>query len=133
MRPLVQNLENWIACDIFSKLSLFLYYFYNRLQYTKNAFVAVFGRFLEVFYALKDSFKYFLQLVYAISSTYSSCLFERTVVQEVPMWIYGLFVIYGPQVKKFDPALAIRPRRVFDPLMTVLTAFQCVLLILQCS
>ena len=93
MRPLIRNLENWIACDIFSKLSLFLYYFYNRLQYTKNAFVAVFRRFLEVFYALKESFKYFLQLVYTISSTYSSCLFERTVVQEVPMWIYGLFVI----------------------------------------
>ena len=57
MRPLVRNLENWIACDIFSKLSLFLYYFYNRLQYTKNAFVAVFRWFLEVFYALKESFK----------------------------------------------------------------------------
>ena len=55
MQPLVRNLENWIACDIFSKLSLFLYYFYNRLQYTKNAFV--FRRFLEVFYALKGSFK----------------------------------------------------------------------------
>ena len=57
MRPLVQNLENWIACDIFSELSLFLYYFYNRLQYTKNAFVAVFRRFLEVFYVLTESFK----------------------------------------------------------------------------
>ena len=57
MQPLVLNLENWIACDIFRKLSLFLYYFYNRLQYTKNASVAVFRWFLEVFYTLKESFK----------------------------------------------------------------------------
>ena len=57
MRPLVLNLENWVACDILSKLSLFLYCFYNRLQYTKNAFVAVFRRFLEVCYTLKESFK----------------------------------------------------------------------------
>ena len=35
MRPLVRNLENWIACDIFSKLSLFLITFiidYNTLR-----------------------------------------------------------------------------------------------------
>ena len=43
------------------------------------------GRFLKVFYVLKESFKYFLQLRYAISSIPIVNIKENTVVQQVRM------------------------------------------------
>ena len=52
---LVPSLENWIACDIF--ISTAYSCIATVLQYTKNAFVAVFIWFLEVFYTLKESLK----------------------------------------------------------------------------
>lgn len=57
MRPLVPNLANLIARqgDILACWAYFS--IVSRLRYTKNAFVAIFSRFLGAFYTLEESFK----------------------------------------------------------------------------